>query len=207
MVRRGILIATLSLGIHATVASAESGADQPATRGEAATSAAQTLYKGVVGTLLEAAPLEAEDRVRLQRFSSMLSSPLSARSLAMALGIASPPLMVLGLLWGLWSANQIAAPQAVARAPAPAQPSGIAIEVTAAPGADGTRPTAVAPGSAERLSAGPLDGTDPFASLSRRADVGALAQVVGGAANSDAAVPCEYCIMPLLYPRAAPDVR
>jgi hypothetical protein len=207
MVRRGILVASLSLGLHAAAASAQSGADQPPPRGEGATAAAQTLYKGVVGTLLEAAPLESEDRRRLQQLSSVLSSPFSARSLALALGIASPPLMVLGLIWGLWSANQIAATQDVARRPAPPQSNGNPGELTAAPGDSAMRSTPAGAGSNQQLATASPDGTDPFASLSRRVDAGALSQVVGGAANSDPVVPCEYCIMPLLYPRATPDVR
>lgn len=67
----------------------------------------QTIYKGVVGNLLDSVPLPPEDRLQLQRANAVLSSPLTARTVAAALGIANPPLMLVGLIWGLWSASQI----------------------------------------------------------------------------------------------------
>ena len=109
---RTVLIG-VALVLHSTVASAQSRTDEATPEAASSSSAAQVLYKGLVGNLLEAVPLETRERVQAQRLSSMVTSPLSARSLAMALGIASPPLMVIGLIWGLWSANQIGSTDAV----------------------------------------------------------------------------------------------
>jgi hypothetical protein len=67
----------------------------------------QILYKGVVGNLLEAVPLDADQRVDLQRTNAVVSNPLSARSLALLLGVTNPVVMLGGLIWGLWAASRI----------------------------------------------------------------------------------------------------
>lgn len=75
----------------------------------------QILYKGVVGNLLEAVPMDPEKRVELQRGNAVLSAPLSARSLALLLGITNPVVLVGGLIWGIWAASRIEAPAAPAK--------------------------------------------------------------------------------------------
>ena len=79
----------------------------------------QVIYKGVVGNLLEAVPLQPEQRLQLQRGNAIVSNALTGRSLAILLGLASPVLIVGGLIWGLWAASNIKAapPAAVALAP------------------------------------------------------------------------------------------
>src|SRR5687768_9813731 len=72
----------------------------------------QILYKGLVGNLLEAVPMDAEKRVELQRGNAVVSAPLSARSLALLLGITNPVVLIGGLVWGIWSASRIEAPAA-----------------------------------------------------------------------------------------------
>ena len=67
----------------------------------------QVIYKGVIGNLLEAVPLEPEQRVQLQRGNAVVSNALSGRSLAVLLGLTSPLLMIGGLVWGLWAAANI----------------------------------------------------------------------------------------------------
>lgn len=74
----------------------------------------QTVYKGVIGTLLEEVPIEPEKRVDLQRGSTVISSTLSGRSLAIMLGVANPVLMAVGLAWGLFAASKIASARAEA---------------------------------------------------------------------------------------------
>lgn len=83
--------------------------------------AEQAIYKGVVGNLLETVPLDPVTRVELQRTNAVISSPLTGRSLAMLLGVASPVLIIGGLIWGIWAASQIesVAPE-VSDTPAPA---------------------------------------------------------------------------------------
>ena len=71
---------------------------------------AQTVYKGVVGNLLEEVPIDPESRVDLQRGSAVISNVLSGRSLAIALGITNPVFLVAGLAWGLYAASQIKLP-------------------------------------------------------------------------------------------------
>jgi hypothetical protein len=84
----------------------------------------QVIYKGVVGNLLEVMPLDPEQRVQLQRGNAILNNAFAGRSIALLLGVASPPLMIAGLIWGIWSATRIkSAPVTVAptavRAPEP----------------------------------------------------------------------------------------
>jgi hypothetical protein len=67
----------------------------------------QIIYKGVVGNLLEAVPLDADQRVGLQRTNAVISNPMSARSLALLLGVTNPLVMVGGLIWGIWAASRI----------------------------------------------------------------------------------------------------
>lgn len=82
----------------------------------------QALYKGVVGTLLEAVPMDADARVELQRTNAVVSAPFSARSLALLLGITNPVVMIGGLVWGIWAASQIEPPKVAAKAPEAAPP-------------------------------------------------------------------------------------
>ena len=65
------------------------------------------LYKGVVGSVLELLPLEDDVKVSLQRTNAVVSGPMTARSIALLLGVASPVLMVPGLIWGIWAALNI----------------------------------------------------------------------------------------------------
>ena len=106
----------------------------------------QLIYKGVVGNLLEAVPLEPEKRVELQRANAVIGTPLTARSLAVLLGVASPVLMIGGLVWGIFAASRIkaAAPSVapnVARAGLCTDDAPVTIE-TAKPDSKSTPPVA-----------------------------------------------------------------
>lgn len=79
----------------------------PAAMGMTSARTDQVIYKGVVGNLLESVPLDPVRRVELQRTNAVISNPLTGRSLAVILGVASPLLMIGGLLWGIWAATQI----------------------------------------------------------------------------------------------------
>lgn len=79
----------------------------------------QVIYKGVVGNLLDEMPIDTAKRVDLQRTSAVVSNALSGRSLAVMLGVASPILMVAGLLWGVFAASQINAAPTPATLPGP----------------------------------------------------------------------------------------
>lgn len=94
----------------------------------------QVLYKGVVGNLLEAVPMDSERRVQLQRTNAVVSGVSTARTLAMLLGAVNPVFMIGGLVWGLYSASQIKAPE-VATQPvelAKGPPQGLCVDTDAA---------------------------------------------------------------------------
>ncbi len=103
---------TLAFGAPSALAQVEI-CDENTTDALASSSGAradQILYKGVVGNLLEAVPLEPEQRVQLQRTNAVISNPLSARSLALLLGITNPLVMLVGLAWGIHAASRIESP-------------------------------------------------------------------------------------------------
>jgi len=79
----------------------------------------QVLYKGVVGNLLDAVPIDPDRRVELQRTNAVVSSVFSGRSLAVLLGVTNPVLMVGGLVWGIWAASNIKRVTPVAQALVP----------------------------------------------------------------------------------------
>jgi hypothetical protein len=82
----------------------------------------QTLYKGVIGSVLEELPMEPEKRVDLQRGSSVISGISSGRSLAVLLGVTNPVLLAVGLAWGLFAASKITPVRAQAPVPPPSNP-------------------------------------------------------------------------------------
>jgi hypothetical protein len=64
-------------------------------------------YKGLVGTVLDAVPMDPDERVKLQRTSAVVSGTMTGRSLAAWFGASNPVLLVAGLVWGLFSASNI----------------------------------------------------------------------------------------------------
>lgn len=86
-------------------------AQEPALTPEGAAPIDQMIYKGVTGNLLEAVPMEAHERVTLQRANAVISSPITGRSLAVVLGVSGPGFIVGGLIWGLWAAMNIENPK------------------------------------------------------------------------------------------------
>lgn len=67
----------------------------------------QVLYKGVVGNLLDAVPMESEQRTTLQKTNAIVSGALSGKSLATLAKLAHPGFLIGGLVWGLWAAANI----------------------------------------------------------------------------------------------------
>jgi hypothetical protein len=198
---RGVFVLAL---LYASTASGQGLPDEKASS-TTPSEAAQVVYKGVVGNLLEQVPLDSEDRVQLQRMNALLSTPLSARAFAIAIGVAHPPLMLAGLIWGLWSATKIT-PTASQRLQLPGKQTSPRFNESSV----GTihRPEAL---TLELLvNARVRDEPRPLGSpgfVPRYAATTELAAVAGGAAPSDRAVPCDDCVMPLLYPRVTPVTR
>jgi hypothetical protein len=87
-------------------------ADDDAAAGTSTPPLHSMFYKGVIGNALEVVPLEPDDRVQLQRGSSVVSNTLTGRSLGVLLGLVSPVMTVSGFAWGLWSAANIKSPTA-----------------------------------------------------------------------------------------------
>jgi hypothetical protein len=84
--------------------------DDPAARpgpGAVASGFDQLVYKGLVGNVLDAVPMDPLERLGLQRTNAVVSSTLFGRSLALLAGLSNPALLLGGLAWGLWSAANI----------------------------------------------------------------------------------------------------
>ena len=84
----------------ATAAQAQDAAQLQAALGD-------VVYKGVVGKVLDAVPMDPNERVTLQRTGAVVSSTLTGRSLAAWAGLTHPVLLVAGAIWGLFSASNI----------------------------------------------------------------------------------------------------
>lgn len=124
----------------------------------------QVLYKGVVGNLLDAVPIDPERRVELQRANAVASSVFSGRSLATLLGVTNPIFLLGGLIWGVWSASRITpATQTVRAAPSATSKPTLALELQ--------RPIARASGETTELK------STEDAALPPAADTGATAPI------------------------------
>ena len=67
----------------------------------------QAVYKGLVGTVLDAIPMDPSGRLDLQRTNAVVSNTMLGRSLYILAGMSNPVLMVGGFVWGLWAASNI----------------------------------------------------------------------------------------------------
>jgi len=67
----------------------------------------QTVYKGLVGNVLDAVPMHPSDRLDLQRTNAVVSNTLFGRSLAVLAGLSNPVLLLGGFVWGMWAASNI----------------------------------------------------------------------------------------------------
>ena len=65
------------------------------------------IYKGVGGKILDQVPMDASDRLTLQRANAVVSNTMTARSIAVWAGFSNPVFLVGGLLWGIVSATNI----------------------------------------------------------------------------------------------------
>ncbi|MEK7681577.1 MAG: hypothetical protein AAB369_01965 [Chloroflexota bacterium] len=65
------------------------------------------VYKGLVGKALDAVPMDSDERVKLQRTSAVVSGTMTGRTLSAWAGVTHPILIVVGLVWGLFSASNI----------------------------------------------------------------------------------------------------
>lgn len=84
----------------------------------------QVIYKGLVGNVLDAVPMDPSDRLHLQRTNAVVSNTLFGRSLAVLVGLSNPVLLLGGFVWGVWAASNI-------------KPAEAAIKLAADPGQSG----------------------------------------------------------------------
>jgi LysM repeat protein len=72
---------------------------------------ADWVYKGVVGKALDMASLEPSTRTGLQQANAVIGNVVAGRSLAALTGLGGPLLTIVGLVWGIFSAQKIGAGQ------------------------------------------------------------------------------------------------
>jgi hypothetical protein len=67
----------------------------------------QAVYKGLVGNVLDAIPMDPSKRLDLQRTNAVVGNTLLGRTLTLLAGLSNPVLLLGGLAWGLWAASNI----------------------------------------------------------------------------------------------------
>ncbi len=103
-------LALLTIALLLALAGPAWAQDDPAARpdpGAVSSGFDQMVYKGLVGNVLDAVPMDPVERLGLQRTNAVVSSTLFGRSLALLAGLSNPVLLLGGLAWGLWSAANI----------------------------------------------------------------------------------------------------
>ena len=96
--------------ILALASPASSAQEDPASRPEPGVFSGgfdQAVYKGLVGNVLDALPMDPAERLGLQRTNAVVSSTLFGRSLTLLAGLSNPLLLLGGFAWGVWSAANI----------------------------------------------------------------------------------------------------
>lgn len=83
----------------------------PAAADKSAAAIPDIVYKGMIGKALDSVPLDASTRTGLQQANAIVGNSFLGRSLAALTGIGGPVLTVAGLVWGIFSAQKIAAMQ------------------------------------------------------------------------------------------------
>lgn len=105
-INRSILLAAFALLALPVCAWAQDVAPDAAAPIKTSPEIDQRIYKGLVGNVLDSLPMDAVNRVHLQRTNAVISNAFTGRSLAVLAG-GGPLLMLGGLVWGIWSASQI----------------------------------------------------------------------------------------------------
>ena len=87
----------------------------------------QTIYKGLVGNVLDAIPMNPSERLVLQRTNAVVSNTLFGRSLTVVAGLSNPVFLLGGFIWGVWAAANIKqAETGIEHAADPGRPAGAA---------------------------------------------------------------------------------
>jgi hypothetical protein len=99
-----------SLLLFLALASSASAQDGPGSRevaGSVPQGFDQTVYKGLIGNVLDAIPMNPSERLDLQRTNAVVSNTLFGRSLTGVVGLSNPVFLLGGLVWGVWAASNI----------------------------------------------------------------------------------------------------
>jgi len=107
-----LILMPLWLLAFAGAASADDPRGSSTDRSAAPQKIDQVLYKGLVGSMLDAVPMSPSDRLDLQRTNAVVSNTLFGRSLAVLAGLSNPVLLLGGFAWGIWAATNIRPAQA-----------------------------------------------------------------------------------------------
>lgn len=113
----------------------------------------QFVYKGLVGNVLDAVPMDAVDRLGLQRTNAVVSNTLFGRSLALLAGLSNPVLLLGGFAWGIWSATNIKPAEAGIALAVDQGPPGAAAEIRERRAARLDRSSAVDDATADKVPA------------------------------------------------------
>lgn len=102
-----LMLCSLVLLASASAASAQDDPGARAAAGAFPQGFDQTVYKGLVGKVLDGIPMDPLQRVGLQRTNAVVSNTMFGRSLAAWVGLSNPVLLLGGLVWGMWAAANI----------------------------------------------------------------------------------------------------
>jgi hypothetical protein len=91
----------------AASASAQEHPDSRAVAGVFPQGFDQAVYKGLVGNVLDAIPMDPSGRLSLQRTNAVVSNTLFGRTLTVLAGLSNPVLLLGGFVWGIWAASNI----------------------------------------------------------------------------------------------------
>jgi hypothetical protein len=121
-----------ALSLFLALASPASAQDDPGSRavaGSVSQGFDQAVYKGLIGNVLDAIPMNPSERLDLQRTNAVVSNTLFGRSLTGVVGLGNPVFLLGGLIWGVWAASNI-------------KPAEAGLKLIADPGRSGGAPAA-----------------------------------------------------------------
>jgi hypothetical protein len=104
---RSTLFSLLLLLALANPASAQDAPGSRTGAGDLQQGFDQVVYKGLVGNVLDAIPMDPSKRLDLQRTNAVVGNTLLGRSLAVLAGLSNPAVLLGGFVWGVWAASNI----------------------------------------------------------------------------------------------------
>jgi len=120
-----------ALALLLALARSVSAQELPADSGAFPQGFDQVVYKGLVGNVLDAIPMDPAKRLDLQRTNAVVGNTLLGRTLTVLVGISHPVLLLGGLAWGVWSAANIRPALAEKQVESGSDQTGAAIAVQA----------------------------------------------------------------------------